>query len=29
MGLGVSVRAERWAVKAWLAIYLVCAAQTR
>jgi len=26
MGLGVSPRAERWAVMAWLAIYLVCAA---
>ena len=26
MGLGVSPRAERWAERAWLAIYLVCAA---
>ena len=26
MGLGVSPRAERWSVRAWLAIYLVCAA---
>jgi len=26
MGLGVGPRAERWAVMAWLAIYLVCAA---
>ena len=26
MGLGVSPRGERWAVMAWLAIYLVCAA---
>ena len=26
MSLGVSPRAERWAVTAWLAIYLVCPA---
>jgi hypothetical protein len=26
MGLGINPRAERWAVMAWLAIYLVCAA---
>jgi len=26
MSLGVSPRAERWAVRAWLAIHLVCPA---
>jgi len=26
MSLGVSPRAEHWPVRAWLAIYLVCAA---
>jgi len=29
MSLGVSPRAERWAVTAWLAIYLACAAARR
>ena len=26
MSLGVSPRAEGWAVRAWLAVYLACAA---